>query len=196
MLEGGGSSDAPPEANTPPGGGAGEHKGGECKQGPIALKLPKHKVVTRHFVIGEQAMTMEGAVVILDYTSDPTGNHPCIYSCLEADVTEPPKVKTIPADDRLIWSIKDFPEWHFGGDAPHLNISEKWREKQVRVEDIHFPEIDLDAEADKSSEPRPQKAAYHYGTRSKAKGGGYSFGTLGYLSSQRERENRARPTKE
>jgi hypothetical protein len=53
-------------------------------------------------------MTMEGAVVILDYSSDPTGTHPCIYSCLEADVTEPPKVKTIPADDKLIWSIEDF----------------------------------------------------------------------------------------
>jgi hypothetical protein len=76
-------------------------------------------------------------------------------------VTEPPKVKTIPADDRLIWSIKDFPEWHFGGDAPHPNISEKWREKHVRAEDIpHFPEIDLDEKADKSSEPRPLKAAY------------------------------------
>ena len=136
------------------------------------MTLPKHKLVTRLFVKGEQAMTMEGAVVILGYTSDPTGTHPCIYSCLEADVTEPPKVKTIPADDKLIWSIKDFPEWHFGGDAPHHNISEKWREKHVRAEDIpDFPEIDLDGEVDKSSEPRPQKAAYHYGTRSKAKGG-------------------------
>ena len=58
-------------------------------------------------------MTMEGAEVILDYSSDPTGIHPCIYSCLGADVTEPPKVKTIPADEKLIWSINDFPERHF-----------------------------------------------------------------------------------
>ena len=43
----------------------------------------------------------------------------------------------------------------------------------MRAEDIpDFPEVDLDEVPDKSSEPRPQKAAYHYGTRSKAKGGG------------------------
>ena len=43
----------------------------------------------------------------------------------------------------------------------------------MRAEGIpDFPEVDLDEKTDKFSEPRPQKAAYHYGTRSKAKGGG------------------------
>ena len=142
--EGGGSSGDPPEVGEPPGDGVDERKIGEDGERHVtAGALPKHKVVTRLFVKGEQAMTMEGAVVILGYTSDPTGTHPCIYSCLEADVTEPPKFKTIPADDKLIWSIKDFPEWHFGGDAPHHNISAKWREKHVRAEDIpDLPEID------------------------------------------------------
>ncbi len=43
----------------------------------------------------------------------------------------------------------------------------------MREEDIpYFPKLETEMTLDKTTEPRPQKASYYYGTHSKGKGGG------------------------
>ena len=111
-------------------------------------------------------MTMTGAVRIVRVTDDENGDYCCNYLCVEADVAEPAEARDYPADDNLIWSVEDFPQWNFESTPPYHNVGRK--EKEISpISDLEIPEID--EEVVTTHHPEASKPNHPYKLRSRSK---------------------------